>query len=80
MGPSFNSLMVSNLIKAGEKSYDIGITYSFSRFGLPAAQHLPPMPMAASSRSVGRRVQRDRRLPHNHRRIEELLGSYPLCP
>ena len=32
--PSFNSLMISNFNQGGEKSYGIGITYNFSRFGL----------------------------------------------
>ncbi len=32
--PSFNSLMISNFNQAGEKSYGIGITYNFSKFGL----------------------------------------------
>jgi outer membrane porin, OprD family len=32
--PSFNSLMISNFNQGGEKSYGIGITYNFSKFGL----------------------------------------------
>ena len=32
--PSFNSLMISNFNQAGEKSYGIGMTYNFSKFGL----------------------------------------------
>ncbi len=32
--PSFNSLMISNFNQPFEKSYGIGITYDFSRFGL----------------------------------------------
>jgi hypothetical protein len=32
--PTFNSLMISNFNRVGEKAYGIGITYNFSRLGL----------------------------------------------